>query len=74
MRAKLTKKAEDYIWSSTRFNLGLIKNDPLIDKKNKELGSPTEWSKWLDTEPSEIGILRHHFRVGRPLGTETFVR
>ena len=74
VRAKITKKAEDYSWSSARFHLGLVKTDPIIEKKNKEIGNPTEWSKWLNSDPQEIDILRHHFRVGRPLGSESFLK
>ena len=73
VRAQITKRAEDYSWSSARFHLGIVKNDALIERKYKGIGNPMEWEKWLQSDPSDIGILRHHFRVGRPLGSEAFL-
>jgi len=74
VRGKLCNRAEDYPWSSARFHLGITKTDPLIVKKIESLPSEDEWSNWLEIESPEIDMLRHHFRVGRPLGDEAFIK
>ena len=74
VRAKMCSIASDYQWSSARYHLGLNKLDPLIQKKYKGIGKPQEWSKWLESDPSDIDELRHYFRVGRPYGGEAFLK
>ncbi len=73
VRAKICKKADQYYWSSARFNLGLAKDDPIITKRHDGLGSREEWASRLMSDPSQLKTLRTHFRTGRPLGSEAFL-
>ncbi|MBT4267727.1 MAG: transposase [Deltaproteobacteria bacterium] len=74
VRAKICERAEMYRWSSASYHLGISKKDPLIKTKYQGIGSPSNWSKWLGSEPAEIETLRHHFRVGRPIGSAAFIK
>lgn len=73
VRAKLSKKAEDYPWSSAAAHVqgkddGLAKVAPLLALVN-------DWRVFLaaGTEDMEIDIFRRHERTGRPLGAKDFV-
>lgn len=73
VRARLTKRARDWRWSSARAHLarrddGLAKVQPLLD----EVG---DWQAFLREEPAPAALesLRRHERTGRPLGSEAFV-
>jgi len=74
VRAMKCEKAEEFQWSSARYHLGLSKSDPIIKKKYKGIGKPQEWAKWLESDPPDINELRYYFRVGRPLGGESFIK
>ncbi|MDT8447253.1 MAG: transposase [bacterium] len=74
LRLKMVKKPSDYPWSSARYHLGLDESNPLIGKIDSRMPTPKEWKKWLQTDPQELDLLRRHFRVGRPLGSESFMK
>lgn len=74
VRCGICQLPENYFWSSARFNLGIIANDPLIQTKHAIYGDPEEWQKWLKSDPENIDQLRMNFRTGRPLGDSTFIK
>lgn len=74
VRAGMCDAAEDYSWSSARFNLDLTMNNPLIVEKHEIIANASKWSDWLKSDPKEIDTLRKHFRSGRPLGNESFLK
>jgi putative transposase len=74
VRAGLVKEAEQYRWSSARYHLELIDEDPLLKAKYKGIGSKEEWFDWLRSDPADLDLLRKHFKVGRPLGGEAFLK
>ena len=74
VRSGMCKQAEEYSWSSARYHLGKKKSDPLIKKKYKGMARPREWSKWLESDPSNLKEFRYHFRLGRPYGGESFFK
>lgn len=72
VRAGLAEHAWDYPWSSAAFHVGERKDDPLV-KDCDLMGSPSEWRKWLATDPRETEALRRAARTGRPCGSKSFV-
>jgi len=74
VRAHICHKASDYQWSSARYHLGITNTDPLISQKHSGIGGTAEWEKWLSSDPSDLDELRYYFRVGRPLGGESFIK
>jgi hypothetical protein len=54
--------------------LGLAEKDPLITTKHTGIGDPEEWATWLASDPPDLKELRYYFRVGRPLGGESFIK
>ncbi len=74
VRAKICSQADQYEWSSAQFNLGITKDDPIITKRYDGLGHRDDWAKGLMSEPSQLEALRTHFRTGRPLGSEKFLK
>ena len=67
-------QAEDCDWSSARYHLGISETDPLIEKKYKGIGKPEKWAKWLKSDQTDLKELRYYFRIGRPLGGESFIK
>jgi putative transposase len=74
VRAGLTKKPEDWRWSSAAAHLKgqddlLVKARPLLEMVN------SSWKKFLavDVGESEIEVLRRHERTGRPMGADAFI-
>ena len=74
VRAKMVKQPSDYQWSSAKYHLGLEESNPLIRKIDTRIPTAKEWKKQLQTDPEELDLLRRHFRVGRPLGSESFMK
>ena len=78
VRAKMTKKAEDYRWSSAAAHCGLRSDSALTEKKmwRDQLKAIGDWSAWLseEDEPEQLDALRQHAEKGLPCGTESFVK
>lgn len=73
VRAGLTKKAEDYSWSSAPDHVsnkdnGLLSRFYLLDEIK-------DWSYYLSTSDSEedLKLFRRHGQTGRPLGSSDFM-
>ncbi len=73
VRAGLTKRPEDWAWSSARAHLdgrddALVRVAPLLERY-------PDWRGYLgdDVEAAELDSLRQHGRSGRPLGSAGFV-
>jgi putative transposase len=74
VRAKICESAEDHQWSSARFHLGKINKDPLIKYRYEGIGTISEWTKFLKSEPRLIKMMKVNFRTGRPLGSNEFLQ
>jgi putative transposase len=71
VRSGLVKRAHEWPWSSAQAHIrgdtgGLIEQRPLQDTVGN-------WPKFLESEVTEVELLRKHQRTGRPLGSEVFV-
>jgi putative transposase len=73
VRAQLTKRPEDWPWSSARAHLdgrddGLAAAAPLLERYG-------DWRAFLDggIEDADLETMRRHERTGRPLGADGFV-
>ena len=73
VRAKMTTRPEDYVWSSAQAHLAaqddeLVKVAPLLE-------AVPDWATFLEGGLSgeENELLRQHERTGRPLGDDQFV-
>jgi putative transposase len=78
VRARMTRKAENYEWSSARGHCGLTK-DALLKPKptwRNDLGDISSWSKWLAEPDDEAAllVLRRNAMMGLPCGSEKFLR
>jgi putative transposase len=73
VRAGLVQQAWDFVWSSARFHVGIADNDFLIESSDWH-SSSEEWKQQLSDRQEGIDNLRKHFKTGRPLGSESFVR
>jgi putative transposase len=74
VRAKVVKKAEEYLWSSARFRVKKQENPLLSDfYLLEEIG---DWSKYLEEEENkeQLGRMRLQCLSGRPLGDMNFLR
>lgn len=72
VRAGMTQQAGEYVWSSARFHLGLVKNDPLVSDANL-LGLVTNWEEFLCRNDDGIEGVVAATRTGRPAGDEAFL-
>ncbi len=75
VRARIVRKAENYVWSSAATHCGL-RSDPVLSPLPK--GCPVEplgWSAWLAEGDDEkmLTTLRLHTRTGRPAGGKRFM-
>ena len=73
VRAKMTKQAVDYQWSSARAHVAgqdddLVRVAPLLDRV-------ADWPGFLDAgkDDDAMEIMQQHERTGRPLGDAQFV-
>ncbi len=78
VRAKLSRKAEKYRWSSAAGHCRLV-DDPVITRQvgwQKQFNGIGDWSAWLaeGDNTEEMTQLRHHVDKGLPCGSETFIR
>ena len=74
VRAGITRRGEDYEWSSAQAHCRL-RVDPLLTDPIPPGEWPRDWSSWLDEEvpAEETARVRRQTFLGRPLGTESFV-
>ena len=73
VRAGICRHAKDFPWSSARLHLGMIDRDPLV-QQSQWFGSPDDWKEYLKEESHDLERFRAHFRTGRPLGDDRFLR
>ena len=74
VRAKVTKKAEEYRWSSAKSHVqGAV--DPVVSNDCTLVGSVADWSAYLDEKEDSrmIEAIRQSTRTGRPCGGEGFI-
>jgi len=72
VRAGMVQQAGEYVWSSTRFHLGLVGNDPLVADGNF-WGLVTNWEEFLCRDDEGIERVVAATRTGRPAGDEAFL-
>ncbi len=74
VRAGLVTNAEDYLWSSAAAHCGL-RGDTLLSGNCPLVPEIKNWSEWLSVEDKGAeDLIRRRTRIGRPLGSEEFVR
>jgi putative transposase len=73
VRANIVKQAWDYKWSSAAYHVGTSKSDPLITN-TPLLDEIEDWRLFLSEKDIELDELRTKTRIGRPLGTSTFLQ
>jgi putative transposase len=73
VRARIVKRAEDYLWSSARAHI-LKLEDPLIEHCYLE-DEIADWRQFLTSadKEDELQRLRRHGTTGRPLGGGEFI-
>jgi len=71
VRAGITKKAEDYKWSSAKAHIKREKDGLLSD--NFFTKDIKDWKSYISLEDERIDKLRSHIRTGRPLGDDEFI-
>lgn len=73
VRSGLVEKPEQWPWSSSRGNLGLV-DDPLIPARSA-LGIVPAWDDYLSTSENgdDVNRLRKQTWTGRPTGTKRFI-
>ena len=72
VRAGMVQQAGEYVWSSTRFHLGVVGNDPLVADGNF-WGLVTNWEEFLCRDDEGIERVVAATRTGRPAGDEAFL-
>jgi putative transposase len=72
VRAGMAQLAGEYVWSSTRFHLGLLENDPLVVDGNL-LGLVTNWEEFLCRDDDVTERVKAATRTGRPAAEEAFL-
>lgn len=73
VRAKLSRRAQDWKWSSARAHMGLAA-DPLVDVNG--IGDMVDdWKEFLSgcLNEKELDAIRSGERTGRPLGSPSFI-
>ena len=75
VRAKIVKNAEDYKWSSATAHIMRTKDDILSKNwlDEKELKTYKDFITIIEND-KEVDFIRKATSVGRPLGTERFVK
>ncbi|MDP2027316.1 transposase [Sulfuriferula sp.] len=78
VRAEMTRRVEDYHWSSAAAHCG-IRLDRLLNQASnwsKQFSAIEDWSAWLleGDEPEEMQMLRRNVDKGLPCGSEGFVK
>jgi putative transposase len=72
VRAGITKKPWDYQWSSAKWFVGEIEEDPLSIRSDM-LADITDRRSFLLQNDEHLPIFRKHARTGRPLGSRSFL-
>jgi putative transposase len=74
VRARMVKRAEDYLWSSAAAHCGL-RDDLLLSGECPLVLEIADWSEWLNEPEDEAAqeVIRRHTQIGRPLGSEGFL-
>lgn len=73
VRAGMTMQACDYPWSSARFHLGIVADDPLVVDRTL-LGLITDWEEFLaDSDANGTAAVVAATRTGRPAGDADFL-
>lgn len=73
VRADMIQLAGKYVWSSSRFHLGLVENDLLVTDRNL-FGLVTNWEEFLCHETDKsMERVSAATRNGRPAGDEAFL-
>ena len=67
VKAKVTRVAWTYPWSSAAFHVGKRDNDMLIPDRYKALGAPERWKEQLKSQPVHQELFRKRTLSGRPL-------
>ncbi len=73
VRSGIVMNAWDYEWSSTRFHMRLIDNDPLVSEPDI-INSFLSWREYLATDPGEMDLIRKRTKSGNPCGEADFIR
>jgi len=73
VRAGIVKRPWDYRWSSARWFVGQISEDPLAESSDM-LQDIVDRHSFLLGEESSLTCFRKHARTGRPLGSEAFIK
>lgn len=78
VRARMVRRAENYLWSSAAAHCGLkadavLTADPAWLELTHSVG---DWSGWLTEadQPEQVDVLRRHVERGLPCGAEGFIR
>ncbi len=71
VKAKLTKNAWEYPWSSAGFHCGVVKHDPLV-VKNSFLEKEVDWWEVFSHDSQQHDMLKEKNRTGRPFGRDHF--
>lgn len=72
VHAGMAQQAGEYTWSSARFHLGLVENDPLVADGDL-LGLVTNWEEFLCRDDGGVESVIAATRTGRPAGDEAFL-
>ena len=75
VRAKLVKKAEDYLWSSAKAHVLGIKDNVLSEESWLDERGLKSYREFLREEDAGIDAsIRRSTSTGRPLGSERFIK
>lgn len=72
VRAGMTVHAWDYKWSSVRYHMHIVGNDPLV-RDPDVLGEGYQWREMLSRQLEELNTIRKRTFDGYPCGSESFV-
>ena len=73
VRAGVAATAWEYPWSSARWMVGHVHEDPLV-KGSPLLDEVGDWRAVLTSDPEAAEEVRRHTRTGRPLGGDPFLK
>jgi len=73
LTARITDKAQNFLWSSARYRIKLMKHDFLQDFQNFHMAQ--NWEDYLSRpiEISEMETIQRHLQTGRPRGSNMFL-
>jgi putative transposase len=75
VRAKIVKRADDYLWSSARSHVYKEAN-PILEDECYLIKNTDDWLAYLMEKDDEalVNNIREKMKTGRPCGDEPFVR